>query len=146
LDGVQDRIESQSVSAAHRTFPYRHDPPFILLQRHQHLAVTSDIARDLRLPECRTGGRNRRQVTRMAMPEAAVHEDDSAKASEYEIWPARQILPVNSKPQPARVKASPHEQFGLGVTAADAAHVERSLFGSENVDHDSATVRRRRRR
>lgn len=74
----------------------------------------------------------------MAMPEAAVHEDDCAKAGECEIWPARQILPVNSKPQPARVKTSPHEQFGLGVTAADAAHVERSLLRCENVDHDSA--------
>ena len=41
----------------------------------------------------------------------------------------RQIPAVKAKPQAARMQAAPQQELGLGVAAADAAHVERRCSG-----------------
>ena len=75
-------------------------------------------------------------MTLMSVPEAAMHEDNGPEARKHKIGTSRQVFPVKPETQSPRMKATTQQQFGLCVTASDAAHIEPPLFGSQNIRHE----------
>lgn len=64
----------------------------------------------------------------MTMPETAVDEDDDAIPGQYNVWAARQILAMETKPIAKAMKSCSHNKLRLGVLPPDFAHQERALF------------------
>lgn len=58
----------------------------------------------------------------MAMPEAAVHQDDLSVPREHYVGLAWQVFSVKSKSVAEMMKDRPHDQFRLGVLTADSTH------------------------
>lgn len=58
----------------------------------------------------------------MAVPEAAVHEDDRLMLRKDQIRPTWNALDVQSIPEATRMEAAPQHHFRLGVLAPDPGH------------------------
>jgi hypothetical protein len=71
----------------------------------------------------------------MAMPKTPVHEDNGSKSREYQVGPTREVPSVQPESQAARMQATAEYQFRLRVATANAAHIEATLLGGQNVDH-----------
>ncbi len=71
----------------------------------------------------------------MAMPEAAMNENDRPEAWEDYVWTARHVLDVQAEPEAGRMQTPAQDHLGSGVAATDPAHVPPALFRSENVCH-----------
>ena len=66
----------------------------------------------------------------MAMPKAAMNEDDRAVFRQHDVRPARQILPVQAEPKSHGMKDPADRQFGGGVLSTYRRHVA----GSNGAD------------
>lgn len=71
----------------------------------------------------------------MAMPEAAVNEDDSFVFGKYDIRFSWKCFIVQLVSKPFRVQEPAHKHFGLGVFALDAAHVIAASFWIVHIGH-----------
>jgi hypothetical protein len=58
----------------------------------------------------------------MAMPKAAVDENNGSMLRQYQIGCSRQILVVQSKSKSKRVSDRTDDQFGLSILASDVLH------------------------
>src|SRR5688572_18149651 len=92
------------------------------------LAIAKLVAADLFEPEfpARTGQHEQRAV--MAVPEAAMNEDQSIARRQYEIRRAGKRANVQPVPETHRVQSFPKSQFRLRVAPAYRAHVARALL------------------
>lgn len=74
----------------------------------------------------------------VAVPEAAVDEDDGAEFRQDEIGAAGEgfvFRAVHGEAVAETVEHGPEGELGFGVPAADAGHDVGAFFGSENVGH-----------
>ena len=73
----------------------------------------------------------------VAVPEAAVDEDDCLVLAQYNVWGAGQALDIYAVAVAMGMEVTAHNQLGLGVLALDARHALVSLFLSHPVCHDT---------
>ena len=98
--------------------------------------VAGPIALELGLPErpaC--DGHGPAEFAVVAMPEAAMDENDFSVRGEYEIGTARQGAEVETITVAHGVDQPPDNHFGLCVPATNSGHVERALDVSVDVRH-----------
>jgi len=69
----------------------------------------------------------------VAMPEAAVYEDDGAVAGQHYIGPAGEAFHMQAVAVSQGVQVAAHQHFGLGVFALYAAHVVAACGRGVNV-------------
>jgi hypothetical protein len=70
----------------------------------------------------------------MAMPEAAMHEDDGPQATQHNVRPTRQVARVQTKPKAQRMHHPPDDKLGRGVATLDGSHAPRALLARQRVD------------
>jgi hypothetical protein len=71
----------------------------------------------------------------VAVPEAAMHQNDRAVAGKYEIGATRHVPAMKFEPKAAAVQTTAQRHLRLCVPAADAAHIEPPLVGRKDIDH-----------
>lgn len=67
------------------------------------------------------------------MPEAAVHEYSNPGSREDNVRCPGKIPPVKPETQSAGVESRSQKNFRLGVRPPDAAHIEPTLFGRQDI-------------
>lgn len=100
--------------------------------------IQRPIAFNLFPPEAASRFRPLEQVAIMAMPEAAMNEDDRVMFWEYQIRLPWKSLVVKNITEASRMKASPYDHFGFGVFPPNARHHPASDFWRDNVSHRRA--------
>ena len=73
----------------------------------------------------------------MLVPETAVNEYHCFPRWEDEIRLAGQVLSMQTEAIAQSVAETPNDQLGLRVARANPAHVFRTLFWAQLVDHGS---------
>ena len=106
--------------------------------------VSGDVAGNLLFPEfgvrlwCDVLG-----TAAVAVPEAAVDEDDGAVLGQHKVGLSWEALVVEPVPVSSAPQLAPDSPFRGGVPGADAGHVVGSLRGSAQLGHgDNASLRR----
>lgn len=74
----------------------------------------------------------------MTMPEAAVSEDYGPPSGKDHVWSAGQISGVQAEAEAERMEPASQHQLWLRVAAANAAHIEASLFPRKDINHGSS--------
>lgn len=98
--------------------------------------VALAVALNLGLPEVGAGlGKDKVTAAFMAVPKAAVYEDDGAVLAEHDVGRAWQAADVDAEAEPPGKQVLAHQDLGLGVAAADAGHALVPLFGCQLVCH-----------
>jgi len=124
--------------ALERAFPnYQHAPA----TTNEVLSVTRIVGlvrRDLCFPELAVRGWPAEARTVMAMPEASIHENACAIATQNKVRPSRKSGNVKTIPEAVRKQHSPYGLFRLRVGAANPRHAQAALGRRENVSHASA--------
>jgi hypothetical protein len=69
----------------------------------------------------------------MLVPETSVNENNSFVLGQYYIGTAREILSMETKPQPHRVQFSSNHELWIGVTTFDRSHVLTSLLRANSI-------------
>lgn len=69
----------------------------------------------------------------MAVPKAAVNEDDFQVAGENKIRPARKVLHVQPEPEPKRMGDAADGYFGTGVFTTDPRHAVTALTSRKGI-------------
>lgn len=135
-----------SIEKAHQTanellgiggfaFPYDIDVPTLGFKVADILCIPGSICFDLFPPIVDPACGQTTLAAVVAMPEAAVDEDDFAPRGEYEIWAPRQVAPVESVPVPHPVKPPPDCHFGRSVHLSDRGHDPRTNLRCTVVGH-----------
>jgi hypothetical protein len=57
------------------------------------------------------------------VPKAAMHKNNFAPPGKNDVWPARQIIPMQPIPVPKRVKKLPNSHLRPHACALNAPHV-----------------------
>jgi hypothetical protein len=57
------------------------------------------------------------------MPKTSMHEDDLQARGEYQIRPARKVLPVKAEAVAKPMDKASNREFWLHIRAADRTHV-----------------------
>lgn len=71
----------------------------------------------------------------VAVPEAAMHQNSGAVAGKHYIGATGQIPAMQPEAKAAAVQTMAQRHFWFCVPAADAAHIEPPLLGSQDIDH-----------
>lgn len=102
------------------TFPYDRDPPTGIDQGSDCRLVPDLIASQLLVPELGSGfGKAEEAAAHMAMPEAAMHEDNSVPFRQHQIWFAGEVRRVQPVSEASAPQLCSHLQFRAGVLAPD---------------------------
>ena len=119
------------------TLPDGYDMPAEVAEGNLIFEIPCLVAFDLGFPKDAAGFREAECGTVfMAVPEAAVDEDDGVVFRQDEIGFAGQgfvIRPIDRKAVAETVEHRAQGEFRLGVAAADAGHDFRALLRSEDV-------------
>lgn len=118
---------------AQATLPDDDRAPAQSAQLSNHAIVSRTVGVHFRLPEIRPGLRQAVQWTRMAMPEAPVHEHHSAMLGKHQIRPSRQSGAPEPEAKAARVQAMPDGQFDLGIAATHPRHLRGAGRGRKRI-------------
>lgn len=115
--------------------------------RHQCvdiLPIPFHRAPNLGLPELRSCFREHTPLaTRMAVPEAAVHEDDCLVFGKHNIRPAREIADVLPEPKASFVEQRSDCLFNPGLFPSHARHGATALFRGHEISHSHSPAKRR---
>ena len=76
-------------------------------------------------------------ATLVAVPEAAVDEDDCLVFAQYYVWGAGHALDVYAVAVAMGMEVTAHNQLGFGVLALDARHALVPLLCGHSVRHDT---------
>ena len=66
----------------------------------------------------------------MAVPKAAVNENDLLPARKNKVWFSRKPLLVKTVPVSHPMDKPSHQHLGLGIAALDAPHIFRAFGGA----------------
>jgi hypothetical protein len=122
---AEDSYVSQLLGLA---FPHDDDAITLLAERGLYACVARDVCIKFRQPETTIAGRGRSSAAaRMAMPEAAVHEDGPLATSVCDVRRAREVAIVNPEAMAERMENSPHGQFGGCSMLSDSTEPSRCL-------------------
>jgi hypothetical protein len=69
----------------------------------------------------------------MAVPEAAVDENNASPLSEHDVGAANQVLDVEPVTITETVKKSPYHEFGFGIFSLHGGHCRTSLLRCQSV-------------
>ena len=98
------------------------------------LLVPRDIAVEFRLPECHVGLRHRRRLAALvAVPEAAVHEDDRVPLGQHDVGVARQFGRMEAEAEAQGMQMASHDHLGLRVLRPNVAHHLAALLWSDCI-------------
>lgn len=118
------------------TFPDGEHRPTEPAQLSRDPAIARDVRGELLLPEPHSGGRRRRVSTsRMAVPEAAMDEDDRVEPGQDQIRGPWQVPDVQPEAVAEPVDDRTDHPLGTGVPTADRGHDLRSLRSCVNISH-----------
>ncbi len=113
-----------------------------MLQCSGVLFVVGDVAVELGLPPFGAGFRGGGSLASfMAVPEAAVDEDDRVVFGKDDIGFAGEVFPVQAEAVAGAVEHGADLQLGLGILAADLRHVPRSLLWRQRIHRRSLRLR-----
>ena len=116
------------------TFPDDDDAPTGGLQGCLFLFVAFDIAFEFLGPEFDVGfGHGGDFATFMAMPEAAIDENDGMPFGEDDVGMSRQFGGMEAIAEAKRMEVVAHDNLRLRVFRADFAHGGAALFWREGV-------------
>lgn len=62
------------------------------------------------------------EAARMAVPEAAMHEEGQPVTRQDQVGRSRKVLAMKAKAVPKGMEVPAQEQLRLGITASDASH------------------------
>ena len=113
--------------------PNDNNAPSFRLQLTPNFLIPLLVPGNLSHPELCVGFRNRIILTVfVAMPEAAMHEDNSTIFGQYEVRLAGQALVVEPIPVTPAPQLGPHNLLRGRVPGADAGHVVGALGGGHS--------------
>ena len=101
------------------------------------LVIIGNIAADFLTPEILPGRRPLEQVAVVAMPEAAIHQNDRPVARKDEIRFPRQVLCMQTVAQPKSVQRLADQQLRLCMPVFDCGHIPAAGMCVVNVRHTS---------
>ena len=130
VEGVFERLQRLfSYFGLQLTFPNCDAVPAHACQFVLFFLVAGLVAFYLRLPEvCPTLRHHEILATLVAMPKATVDKDDSSILSHHDIRMPRQAWMVQPVSEPMGKQIAPHQDFRLGVLAANGGHAVAALF------------------
>ena len=118
------------------TFPDSDDGPGEGVEALGVEFVTGDVAGDFLAPECFVGlGNDVLGATAVAVPEAAVDEDDGAVLGQDEVGGAGEAFVIEPVPVALVPQCVPDGPLRGGVPGTDAGHVVRPLGWCQCVRH-----------
>lgn len=127
---------------AHFALPDGEDGPAEAGEFGLFVVVASDVAVDFGGPEVAVGGRQGGAgAAFVAVPEAAVDEDDGAVFGQDDVRVAGQVASMESEAVAEAVEDRPDADLGGGVFALDGGHDAAALFGGELIGHDAVPSR-----
>ncbi len=101
--------------------------------------IAAAVAHDLGGPPVAAGlGQAEGGAARVAVPEAAVHEDDGAQPGDDDVGTAGEgfvFRAVHGEAVAEPVEHRAEDELGPRVASADAGHDLRALFRGEDVGH-----------
>jgi len=101
--------------------------------------IAAGVAFEFRHPECAVVGRRRGvPATPVAMPEAAMHEDNGLIFRQHNVGFAGKVLPVKTKPKTKFVEKRANALLRGRVLAPNSAHVPGTTFFVQPVTHGPA--------
>src|SRR5438309_776803 len=122
-------------------FPDRQHFPAFLGEKFLVARVALLVGLKLRLPEIEPGFRHARErALLVAVPEAAMHENDLAAATEYQIRAARQFPVVEPVAIAFREDKMSDQHFRPGIFRADARH-DFGALGGRDIVHTITLLR-----
>ena len=101
------------------------------------MSVPFAVARDLCVPELRSGGRELKHRTVVPVPETPVDEDRGPETGEHHIGTTEKLAIVQAETESTCMQAAAQQQFGFRVLAANMAHVEPTLRRSQDIRHSA---------
>lgn len=114
--------------------PNDKDGPSLLPEVRDAGAIPAPISLDLGRPKGDSGLGEPSVPAAVAVPEAAVNEDDLSQAGKYQVGPTRQFRVVKAVAITHAVNEAPNDHFGDRILASDAAHERAALFRGACVD------------
>ena len=124
--------------ALERAFPDYQHAPATTNEVFSVTRIVGLVRRDLCFPELAVRARPAEARTVMAMPEASIHENASAIATQNKVRPSRKSGNVKAIPKAVRKQRCPYELLRLRIGAANPRHAQAALRRRENVSHASA--------
>ena len=137
VQGEGDAFQGQFAAFGFElALPYLDDVPAHEAELEAFGVVALAVALYFGLPEVGVGfGQDVVAAAFVAVPEAAVDEDDRAVLAQHDVGRAGQAADVDAETEPACKQVFAHQYLGLGVAAADAGHALVPLFGCQLVCH-----------
>lgn len=118
--------------------PDHQHPPALLRQAGSVAAVAADVGVDFIEPELAAGGGESEQVAVVAVPEAAVGEDNAAVLRQHEVRTARQGGVLDGIVKAGLPQQPGEPLFNGGIPGADGAHILAARGGIMDVRHRPA--------
>lgn len=113
----------KSLGLSSLTLPDNHRPPPHPLKILDCSTVTLDVRLKLSCPEIWPRlGISRQTAARMAVPEAAVHEQRDMQPREHEVRCTREVLPMKAEAQPHGVSSTAYGHLRPRVLPANPRH------------------------
>lgn len=110
------------------TFPHDQSLPAKSVQIAQCALITAHIFRQFRFPEVSARfGHSPFGALCMAVPKAAMHEDDLTARRKYEVGRARQARSMKPIAVPKRMSEATHDHLNAGVLRAYPCHQTAAL-------------------
>ena len=130
VEGVFERLQRLfSYFGLQLTFPYGDAVPAHACQFVLLFLVAGLVAFYFRLPKVGAAlGHHEIPTTLMAMPETAVDKEDRSILSHHDVRMPRQAWMVQPVSESMGKQIAPHQEFRLGVLAADGCHAAMALF------------------
>ena len=120
-------------------FPHHNNLPPQLAEFTTHAAVALDVGLELGVPERSIGLRCCRVAAAgVAVPEAAMDEDDHAMPGQHDVGLAREVLAMQAEPVAHPVQGRSDEPLRSCVLAADAGDVPAAVGFGDPVHGVSA--------
>lgn len=121
-------------------FPDHNHPPPAFRQLTLDLSVSPYVSCELVPPEgSARSGRIRVLASTVAVPEAAMHEDNRSKPRECQVGVAGQIRTIETKTVAKAVDRRTNCSLGASVLPLDSAHVPASPLWTEAI-HETYTT------
>lgn len=133
VEFLHNLLDGQTQTPLEAAFPNVRNTPAITSQMFADTSVTRDVARNLLTPELRARAWPFEQVAVMAMPEAAIHEDDCLAGPEDKVWFAGEVLAMKPVPPAHCMQAAAHDQLRPSVGRSDAGHHPASDFRAHDI-------------
>ncbi len=117
-------------------FPKREDFPAFPSKGYRGTPVPQLIGQDLGRPEVGPGFRNLEVLASLvAMPEAAVDEEDGLVFGKNDVGFTRDVLHMKTESETFCRKCLPDNEFGLRVLTPDSRHHFASFLFGKNIRH-----------